>query len=217
MFSLTLTLQRGARRLTLALLMAGAAAVAAAAPASNYHVEIDTSRFSGAGFLDFAFIAGNAGAPAASATLSHFSGAFGQLVTQEGDVSGALPGSLRFGTGAFYNDLFHSVTLGGKFSFDIQFGGAFLSTPGTTGTTFGVGLLDAGGGNYLGNPGGNVVQFELMPSPGVGPGSVSGAGYSDFASISAVPEAGEWLMLSAGLGLLGWRARRRQPGAVRAG
>lgn len=212
MFSMTL--QGGARRLTLALLMAGATAVAAAAPAPNYHVEIDTSRFSGAGFLDFIFLAGNADALAASATLSHFSGAFGQPVAREGEVSGTLPGGLRFGNGGFSNELFHSVTLGGKFSFDIQFGGAFLSTPGSTGSIFGVGLLDAGGARYLGNPDGNVVQFDLLPSMVAGQGSVSGAGYSGVASVSAVPEADAWLMLSAGLALIGFGARRRKARAA---
>lgn len=205
------------RHAVLAVLMAGASALAVAAPAapvSNYHVEIDTTRFSGAGFLDFAFISGNDQAPAASATLSHFSGAFGAVAGQEGDVAGALGSSVRFGNASFYNDLFQSVTLGGKFSFDIAFGGAFLNTAGNTGTTFGVGLLDASGSAYLGNPNGNVVQFELMPMLDGAPAGIAGAGYGGVAAIAAVPEPSEWLMLSAGIALLGWSARRRQARAA---
>ncbi len=208
------TFHRNLRQLTLALLMAAGGAVAAAAPAPVYHVEIDTARYSGAGYLDFTFIAGNLGVPAASATLSRFGGAFGAVVSQQGDVSGAVPGTLSFGTTGFYNNLFQSVTLGGKFSFDIAFGGAILNRAGDTGSTFGIGLLDAAG--YLGNPDGNLVQFDLMPAPGGGPASIAGAAYAGVATISAVPEASEWLMLSAGLGLLGLGARRRKGGAARA-
>ena len=61
----------------------------------------------------------------------------------EGNVSGSLPGTLTFGNSGAYNDWFHNVTLGGKFGFNIVFGGDFLNTAGNAGTTFGVGLLDA--------------------------------------------------------------------------
>ncbi|MFM9437711.1 hypothetical protein ACFDR9_004801 [Janthinobacterium sp. CG_23.3] len=208
------TLQRALRHLTLAVALAGAAAAAAAAP--GYHVEIDTSRFSGAGFLDFVFIPGNSGAPAASATLRHVSGAFGGVVAQEGDVSGAVGGVLSLRNGGFYNGLFQSIALGGQFSFDVEFGGAFQFADGGAGSTFGVGLLDASGARYLGNPGGNVVQFELMPAFGGAPAGVSGAVYGGVATIAAVPEPGAWLMLSAGLALLGWGARRRRGVEARA-
>ena len=67
------TLSRTLRRAVLAALLAGSSSLALADPLS-YHVEIDTSQFSGAGFLDFAFIAGNSPAPGASAVLSNFSG-----------------------------------------------------------------------------------------------------------------------------------------------
>lgn len=198
-----------ARRAVLAALLAAASSAALADPLS-YHVEIDTSQFAGAGYLDFAFIAGNAPAPWASATLSGFTGAFGALESQDGNVSGSLPGTLVFGNGGSYNDWFHNVTLGGKFGFNIVFGGDFLASDGNAGTTFGVGLLDASGVNYLGNPDGNVVQFELMPMAGSLPATVSAASYAGFASVSAVPEASEWLMLSGGLALIGLAMRRRK-------
>ena len=203
-FNLTL------RRAVLAALLAGSSSLALADPL-GYHVEIDTSAFSGAGFLDFAFIAGNSPAPGASATLSNFSGAFGALESQEGNVSGSVPGSLTFGNSGAYNDWFHNVTLGGKFAFNIVFGGEFLNTAGNAGTTFGVGLLDASGTAYLGNVNGNLLQFELTPLNGGVPASIAGSTYARIASISAVPEASEWLMLTGGLALIGFALRRRQP------
>ena len=203
-FNLTL------RRAVLAALLAGSSSLALADPLS-YHVEIDTSQFSDAGFLDFAFIAGNSPAPGASAILSNFSGAFGALESQEGSVSGSLPGTLTFGNSGAYNDWFHNVTLGGKFGFNIVFGGDFLNTAGNAGTTFGVGLLDYTGEAYLGNANGNVLQFELTPLNGGLPASIAGSTYASIASISAVPEASEWMMLTGGLALIGFALRRRQP------
>lgn len=204
------TLNRTLRHAVLAALLAGSSSLALADPLS-YHVEIDTSAFSGAGFLDFSFIAGNSPAPGASAILSNFSGAFGALESQEGSVSGSLPGTLTFGNSGAYNDWFHNVTLGGKFGFNIVFGGDFLNTAGSAGTTFGVGLLDYTGIAYLGNANGNVLQFELTPLNGGLPASIAGSTYASIASISAVPEASEWMMLTGGLALIGFALRRRQP------
>ncbi|WP_215409716.1 NF038129 family PEP-CTERM protein [Janthinobacterium sp. JC611] len=203
-FNLTL------RRAVLAALLAGGSSLALADPLA-YRVEIDTSQFSGAGFLDFAFIAGNSPAPGASAVLSNFSGAFGALASQEGNVSGSVPGTLTFGNGGAYNDWFHNVTLGGKFGFNVVFGGDFLNTAGNAGTTFGVGLLDYTGMAYLGNANGNLLQFELTPLNGGVPASIAGSTYASIASISAVPEASEWMMLTGGLALIGFALRRRQP------
>ena len=203
-FNLTL------RRAVLAALLAGSSSLVLADPLA-YRVEIDTSQFSGAGFLDFAFIAGNSPAPGASAVLSNFSGAFGALASQEGNVSGSVPGTLTFGNGGAYNDWFHNVTLGGKFGFNVVFGGDFLNTAGNAGTTFGVGLLDYTGMAYLGNANGNLLQFELTPLNGGLPASIAGSTYASIASISAVPEASEWMMLTGGLALIGFALRRRQP------
>ncbi|APA69639.1 NF038129 family PEP-CTERM protein [Janthinobacterium sp. 1_2014MBL_MicDiv] len=196
-------------RAVLAALLAGSSSVALADPL-GYHVEIDTSQFSGAGFLDFAFIAGNSPAPGATATLSQFTGAFGALETQEGSVTGSAPGTLTFGNSSAYNDWFQNVTLGGKFAFNIVFGGDFLNTAGNAGTTFGVGLLDATATSYLGNVNGNLLQFELTPLNGGLPASIAGSTYASIASISAVPEASEWMMLTGGLALIGFALRRRR-------
>lgn len=207
---MTTTLPPALRRVLLAAVLAASSSLALADPLA-YRVEIDTSAFAGAGFLDFAFIAGNSPAPGASAVLSNFSGAFGALESQEGSVSGSLPGTLTFGNSGAYNDWFHNVTLGGKFGFNIVFGGDFLSTAGNAGTTFGVGLLDYTGMSYLGNANGNVLQFELTPLNGGLPASITGSSYASIATISAVPEASEWMMLTGGLALIAFALRRRQP------
>ena len=49
----------------------------------------------------------------------------------------------------------------------------------------------------------NLVNIALPV--GATASFASGAAYN----VTAVPEPGEWLMLLAGLGLVGWRARRR--------
>ncbi|MGK5036626.1 NF038129 family PEP-CTERM protein [Janthinobacterium sp. LB3P118] len=205
---LTTTFHLTMRRAILAAVLAASSSLALADPL-GYHVEIDTSAFSGAGFLDFSFIAGNSPAPGASATLNNFSGAYGALASQEGSVSGSLPGTLTFGNSGAYNDWFHNVTLGGKFGFNIVFGGDFLNTAGNAGTTFGVGLLDATATSYLGNANGNLLQFELTPLNGGLPASIAGSTYASIATISAVPEASEWMMLTGGLALIGFALRRR--------
>lgn len=195
------------RHALLAVLFAGSAGLASAA--GVYHVEIDTSGLTGTGYLDFSFVASASGAPAASASLSNFSGALGTLISQDGDVSGSLGTKAVFGTAGFYNDLFHSVTLGGKFGFDIAFSGAYLTTPSYDSSTFGVALYDANNAAYPGYEG-NLVQFDLYPLSAAGAAGIT-ASAASVASITAVPEPSEWLLLLAGLLVLAVAARRRQP------
>lgn len=197
-----------ARQALLAVLFAGSAGVAGAA--GSYHVEIDTSSLSGTGYLDFSFLAAVAEAPSATATLSNFSGALGALVSQDGAVSGSLATTAVFGNTAFYNDLFHSVALGGKFGFDIVFGGAYLGTLSGDGSTFGVALYDASNAAYPGYEG-NLVQFDLSPLSASGAASIATRA-GGMASIAAVPEPAEWLLLMAGLLVLAVAARRRAAG-----
>ena len=54
------------------------------------------------------------------------------------------------------------------------------------------------------------MQFELTPVNGGLPASITGSTYASIASISAVPEASEWMMLTGGLALIGFALRRRQ-------
>lgn len=160
-----------------------------------YHVSISTQSFSGAGGLELTF-AGSDGAPLSTATLSNFSGAFGDVLDTFG-VSGSVAGTV--GLVSPQSWLLQAVTFGDLFSFDVAFDGP---ATGFDGSIFGVNLTQ--GDDYLVF---GAAQIALVP------GEDPAVSVSDIALVTPaatdVPEPSTLLSLFTGIGLLGFTLRRR--------
>jgi hypothetical protein len=180
------------RRVALALALA---AGCCAASASVLHVAIDTSRFGVTnGYIDMEFSA-IAGAPLATAVVSHLVGlaATPDIQWGVGQVSGGY---------AFRNDtlnlLSHAATFGGIVSFDLALTGA--ADPGAGyASVFKVAAFD--GANYLGNfdpATGALADFLWTPSPVAGAsGDVLATVFDD--SVALLPEPAAWLLMAIGM------------------
>lgn len=202
------------RRAALALALAAAASVASA---QTLHVELDTSLYSASGnsgWLDLQFNPGNLPAVAASALIGNLVG-FGDAAgaVLSGDVQQQGAGYL-FKNSTDYNDLFRTVSFGGKVSFDVTFSGLADPSSAAIPSAFSLALYGADGTTQLGNPdaNGNLLVLNWMPSAsGAG---VANVGYAAAGlAVSAVPEPSAWLLMGAGLALVGGLARRRQAAA----
>jgi hypothetical protein len=169
--------------------------LAGAATASPiYHVALDTTGTSGDGYMQIDFLPFGT-SDVLTATISGLDGAFTGTpnldnVTQAG-------GSFTFKSDAF-SEFFQSITLGGKFGFDVTFGGV-PTDGGSTGLS--VSLLDSLGDYLTADP---VAQISLVagetPAVVVDPA---------FATVNPVPEPKDWLLVATGLILLGAMQRRR--------
>lgn len=181
---------------------------------STFHVKLDTRGFAGQGLLDLTFLA-NAGATPASAILDNFDGAFGAPFDASPGAVGSIPVGVVLGNGNGGNYLTQFVQLGGWFSFDIRFDGAFATTENIDASLFAATLYDADLTGYIGDAG-SFVEFALAPQVNGIPGtiSVTAGGLATVADISPVPEPSALLMALAGLAVLGVH-RRRQSLAVR--
>jgi hypothetical protein len=176
-------------RALLALALLGGAATAS----PIYHVALDTAGTSGAGFMQIDFLP-FATTDVLTATISGLDGAF----TGTPDLVNVVQsgGSYTLSSDAF-SEFFQSITLGGKFGFDVTFGGVPLDA-GSTGLT--VSLLDDAF-NYLAFPAAQItLAAGEAPAVAVDPA---------FASVNPVPEPKDWLIVATGLVLLGALQKRR--------
>jgi hypothetical protein len=202
------------RHAALALALTACAGLASAA--SVFQIEIDTSSLVAAngntGWIDVQFNPGNGGTPYAQASLSNFFG-FGDAASAElsGNVSGSLAAGYVIGNddAGGYNDLFHAVNFGGKVGFTVSFSGDLDPAASGLGSAFAVSLMNHNQDAMLGtsDPVGALVWLNWTSL-----GNVTATALTNEigTSVSAVPEAETWLMLGAGLALVGGLARRRR-------
>ena len=168
--------------------------LAGAATASPvYHVALDTTGTSGDGFMQIDFLP-FATSDVLTATISGLDGAFTGTPSLDNVVQSGNTFTLKSDA---FSEFFQSILLGGKFGFDVTFGGV-PTDGGSTGLS--VSLLDSVG-NYLAFPAAQISLVAGMP-PAV-------AADPAFAAVNPVPEPADWLLVATGLLLLGAMQRRR--------
>lgn len=201
------------RHAALALALTACASLASAA--SAFQVEIDTSTLVAAngntGWIDLQFNPGNGGTPYAQASLSNFFG-FGDPASAQvaGNVSGSLASGYVIGNNDVggYNDLFHAVNFGGKVSFTVSFSGDIDPAAAGLGSAFAVSLFnDQNAALGTSDPIGALV---LLNWTSLGDITATALTNEIGTSVTPVPEPETWLMLGAGLALVGGLARRRR-------
>jgi hypothetical protein len=161
MLKSTVTIKRSRKRSSATALTAAALAWFAAGPAAAsvvYNVTVDTSSVSGqTGFLDFQFNPGNVTTQAATAQILNFSGGtIGPPPSINGNVTGNLPNTVTMVNSTALNEDFQGFTYGSTFSFTLVLSGPAIDSPNGTanaGSTFGLGLYDAGQNPILTNQG----------------------------------------------------------------
>ena len=199
-------IQRILQAVALALTVAASGAALAESP--SYHVSINTGALSGGGYMFLSFLSVD-DAPGATAAISHFDGAFNGFDAYTGSVADGLPDGATMTNANGMNALQRGLSFGGVFSFNVSFYGDYETMVGGPGAMLGISLINEDFTAYVGNPDGNVLEFSLLAPLGTDPAGMGIATPYNLATVTAVPEASQWLMLVAGLAMLGWTMRRR--------
>jgi hypothetical protein len=190
-----------ARALVAVLLLAGAGA-AFAGPI--YRVSVDTSSWSGSGYLDLT-LSGLGNTIPVTATVSNFEGSFGSAVFTQGQVSGDAGSVVRLVQGPSFNELLQAIDFGGLFRFDVSFD---IPQGGLDGSNFGVALVNGSLTDYASGTAGDIASIALMPGA-----AAALSADQRFVSIAEVPEPGSTAIVTLGLLLVGWSRARNRSGA----
>ena len=188
-------------------LLLGLLASVVPAAANTFFVSIDTSTVSGVtGSLFFFYGPGLAPVDPATATITGFSGGtLGAVLIPGG--TGVLPATLTMDNSAPVSYQ-QAITFGSKISFFLSLTGPAVSNPSPGaigGTDLALFLLDAGDGPLpIDDSDGQVLDASIVPNTG----QTSIAGQPVVTSV-LLPEPGSMLLLLSGVGMVGWRLRRR--------
>lgn len=190
-----------------AMLVICAGLFASIASAQSYLITVDTSELAGTeGYVNFQFNPADLTAPAAEASILQWLGSTTLLDAPlvEGNVAGALPGTVTINNGTAFNDYFQASQFGTAFSFIVQFSGNV--TPGSLGTSFALALYAADGFTPLltDDVSGSLVRFELASA------GIDYLANSSAVQVTPVPlPAAAWLLLSGIVTLAGAGRSRR--------
>jgi len=195
------------KRFSLCLFALALFASNAAQALPTYQVKVDTRGLSGTALMDFTFLA-NAGATPANAILSNFSGAFGGDFDRSAGVSGSIADALVLGNQDGGSYLTQYVLLGGWFSFDVSFDGAFATTEGVDATQFNASLYTEDFSDFIGAAG-PFAGFSLLPQVGGVTGGIEVSAAAGLASVLEVPEPSSLpLLLLGAMAAFGWTRSR---------
>ncbi len=175
----------------------------------TYQVKVDTRALSGPALMDFTFLA-NAGATPANAVLRNFNGAFGAAYDRSAGVAGSMADGLVLGNQNGGDYLSYAVSLGGWFSFELSFDGAFATTESLDSSLFSATLYNADFSDYIGVAG-SFAEFSLVPQVGGVAGGVTVTTPGGLADVAQVPEPSSLLLMLGAMAALGClRSRSRK-------